>query len=516
MGNKKNKDKGFLIWYEEGMLLANVFVSGLSIMAIEMSAFRLLAPSFGTTQLLITNVIGTIMIALSVGYWLGGRLGDRYPNPRGVYWIILCAAVLTAFIPLISKPILLWADRAVASQNFGSFLSSLNAMVFIFMIPLGMLGMVSPYAIRTSAESKETVGTTAGKIYALATVGSIAGTYLPTLIFIPWLGTRATILIFSVIMFLTGGISLVKTKQGMMGTTLVLMVLGYVLYPSLGPVKDGVDTVTENESIYNYIHVVKKDGRVLLYLNEGHGYHSVHVPNKVLVGGVLDTFLALPAMSTSIVKEMNVLIIGLAGGTIVNQLSHYWQKNLHIDGVEIDAKIIEAADQYFALDRRYLDVHITDGRRYLAGTENRYNVIILDAYKQPYIPFHLTTIEFFDKCREHLAPGGVLGINVAVFTENPEFLQMISDTLSVVFPYVYRYESANDDVAFKNIVLVAAFDPPRLKDLEQAFPNGPSAVFSFVEKQMKPVAMRDKPRIITDDWAPIEWYVDKDLFAFFN
>ena len=154
-------------------------------MAIEMSAFRLLAPSYGTTQLLITNVIGTIMVALSVGYWLGGRLGDRYPTPRGIYRLVTGAAVLTAAIPLISKPILVWADIAVASQNFGSFLSSLGAMVFIFMIPLGMLGMVSPYAIRISAKSRETVGASAGRIYSLATVGSIVGTYLPTLIFIP-------------------------------------------------------------------------------------------------------------------------------------------------------------------------------------------------------------------------------------------------------------------------------------------------------------------------------------------
>ena len=279
------------------MLLINVFVTGLCIMAIEMSAFRLLAPSYGTTQLLITNVIGTIMVALSVGYWLGGRLGDRYPTPRGIYRLVTGAAVLTAAIPLISKPILVWADIAVASQNFGSFLSSLGAMVFIFMIPLGMLGMVSPYAIRISANSRETVGASAGRIYSLATAGSIVGTYLPTLIFIPWLGTRTTILIFSAVMLVSGGIGLLTDRRGRIVVVIVLVVFGCILYPGLGPVKGGPDTLAEKESLYNYIHVVKKDERILLYLNEGHGYHSVHDPNKVLVGGVWDTFLALPAMS---------------------------------------------------------------------------------------------------------------------------------------------------------------------------------------------------------------------------
>ncbi len=498
------------------MLLINVFVTGLCIMAIEMSAFRLLAPSFGTTQLLITNVIGTIMIALSAGYWLGGRLGDRYPNPRGIYWLVTGAAVLTAAIPLISRPILVLADRAVASQNFGSFLASLGAMVFLFVIPLGMLGMVSPYAIRILARSKETVGTSAGKIYSLATLGSIAGTYLPTLIFIPWLGTRATILIFSAAMLLSGGIGLLTVRRGRIAAAAALVVFGCVLYPGLGPVKGGPGTLAEDESLYNYIRVVRTDGRVLLYLNEGHGYHSVHDPDKALVGGVWDTFLALPAMSTATDEKMNVLIIGLAGGTFANQLSHFWQERLHIDGVEIDARIIEAADRFFALDRRYLDVHIADGRNFLTGTHDRYHVIMLDAYKQPYIPFHLTTVEFFTKCREHLRPGGVLGINVATFTENPEFLMMIADTLGAVFPHVYTYKVANDDVAFKNVVLVAASDPPRLKDLAAAFPNGPSGILSLVEKQIKPLAMRDKPRVMTDDWAPIEWHVDKTLFSFFN
>jgi spermidine synthase len=497
-----------------GLILVNVFVAGLSIMAIEMSAFRLLAPSFGTTQLMITNVIGTIMIALSLGYWLGGRLGDRHPTPQGIYWLVTGSAVLTAAIPLISKPILIWADTAVASQHFGSFLSSLSAMVFIFMIPLGMLGMVSPYAIRISAKSKETVGASAGKVYSLATIGSILGTYLPTLIFIPWVGTRASILIFSAVMLLSGSIGLLSVRRGRIMIAALWAAFGCLLYPGLGPVKGGTDTLAEFESLYNYIQVVKKNGTVLLYLNDGNGDHSVHDPGSELVGGYWDTFLALPAMSALTDEELNVLIIGLGGGTIANQLSYYWRKKLHIDGVEIDGKIIEAADRFFALDRRFLDVHVDDGRRFLSSADGLYQVIILDAYKQPYIPFHLTTVEFFKKCRDHLKRGGVVGINVATFRENPEFLQMIAETLGAVFPYVYVYEIPNNDGAFKNVVLVAASDPPRLKGLAQAFPNGPPDILWLVEKKIKPLVMRDKPRVMSDDWAPMEWQVDKTLFNF--
>lgn len=501
---------------KQTMVLLNVFVAGIGIMAIEMSAFRLLAPSFGTTQLLITNVIGTIMVALSTGYWFGGRLGDRYPTAEGIYCLVTGAALLTAAIPLISKPILLWADKAVASQNFGAFLSSLGAVVLIFMVPLGMLGMVSPYAIRICAGNKETVGTSAGKIYALATVGSIAGTYLPTLVFIPWLGTRLTILIFSALLLLSGVSGLLSVRRSKIATVIVLLIFGCLFYPGLGPVKGGSETLAEEESLYNFIHVVKRNGRILLHLNEGHGYHSVYDPANVLVGGVWDTFLALPAMSAKADGEMNVLILGLAGGTITNQLSHYWTGKLHIDGVEIDGKIIEMADRFFALDRRFLNVHVGDGRRFLAGAHTLYHVIILDACKQPYIPFHLITVEFFNACRDRLRAGGVVGINVATFTENPEFLQMIAETLSAVFPYVYTYELTNDDVAFKNVILVAASALPRLTDLAKSFPDGPPGVLSFVEKRIKPLAMQDKLRIMTDDWAPVEWQMDKTIFSFFH
>ncbi len=498
------------------MFIVSVFVAGLSIMAVEMTAFRLLAPSFGTTQLLITNVIGTIMVALSAGYWAGGRIGDRHPSPIGVSWILLGAAVLTGAIPFASKPILSWAGRALAQQHFGSFASSLAATVFLFVLPIFMLGMISPYAIRVSAATKETIGTTAGRIYSVATIGSIAGTYLPTFVFIPWLGTRATILIFSGLMLIVGAGGLICCARGRIASAAAAVLLACLAYPGLGPLKGGEETVAENESLYNYIHVVERSGRNLLFLNEGHGYHSVHDSRSVLVGGVWDTFLALPAMARPTGGKLDVLIVGLAGGTISNQFSHFWGNGLHVDGVEIDSEIIEAADKYFALDRRYLDVHIGDGRTFLAASDKKYDVIIVDAYKQPYIPFHLATREFFTQCREHLRPAGIVAINVATFTDNPEFLLMITDTLSSVFPHLYSYRVENADVAFKNVVVTASVSKPRLRGLSRAFPAGPAALLSSVERRLGPVPRRSHPRVLTDDWAPVEWYVDKTLFTFFG
>ncbi len=497
------------------MLIINVFTAGLCIMAVEMAAFRLLAPHFGTTQLLITNVIGTIMTALAVGYWFGGKLGDRYPAPRGVSWLILAAAVLTGAIPVISKPILNWAGRAMANQHFGSFVSSLAATVFLFMLPLGILGMVSPYAIRVSATKKDALGRTAGTIYSVATAGSIAGTYLPTLVFIPWLGTRATILIFSGLMLAVGAAGLISTRRGGAASVCAAVLLAGLAWTGLGPIRGGEETLAETESIYNYIHVIKRSGRTLLFLNEGHGYHSVHDPRSVLVGGVWDTFLALPAMANSRGK-IDLLIVGLAGGTVANQFSRFWNDELHIDGVEIDPMIIEAADKYFALDRRYLDVHIGDGRMFLAASDKRYDFIIVDAYKQPYIPFHLATQEFFLECRRHLKPGGLLAVNVATFTEQPEFLLMITDTMAAVFPYLYSFKVENSDVDFKNIVVIASETEPRTRHLAKAFRGGPADVLSSVEKRLEPLAGRDEPRILTDDWAPLEWYVDRTLFSFFE
>ncbi len=498
------------------MLLVNVFIAGLCVMAVEMTAFRLLAPYFGTTQILITNVIGTIMVALAAGYWIGGRLGDRYPFRRGVCCLLLIAAVLTGCIPLVSRPILHWAGRAVSSQQMGGFVASLGATVFLFMLPLAILGMVSPYAIRVAARDRETVGSTAGRTYAIGTLGSILGTYLPTLLFIPWIGTRATIFVFSGLMLITGGIGLLTTRRGAIASVVALLFVMRIGYGGLGPVKTGPGAVEETESLYNYIQVARRGGRTVLFLNEGYGCHSIFDRDNVLVGGVWDKFLALPAMSGAEGKELDVCIIGLAAGTVANQLSHYWGEGLHIDGVEIDPRIVDMADKHFALDRMHLDVHLEDGRTFLARTERKYDVVIIDAYKQPYIPFHLTTREFFEDVGRHLKPGGVVGINVAVFRKDSEFLSLVIDTMASVFPFLYRCDIDNRDVSFSNIVVVAGHARPHVRGLSAAFPDAPEALLTWVEQRLKPIVGREHPRVLTDDWAPIEWYVDKTLFAFFD
>lgn len=498
------------------MIFFSVFVAGMCIMGVEMAAFRLLAPHFGQTQLLITNVIGTIMIALSIGYWVGGRLSDRYPRPEGISWIMLGAAVFTGAIPLLSRPILAWAARALASQDLGSFAASLAGTVFLFLIPLGALGMVSPFAIRTAMVDRETVGRTSGAIYCLATVGSIVGTYLPTLLLIPWIGTRATILLFAALMLVTAVAGLLRVRRGAAASASALFLIAALGYSGLTPPAKMENVIAEEESLYNYIRVVERDGRNLLFLNEGHGYHSVYDPESVLVNGVWDTFLALPSMVDVGDGRLDVLIIGLAGGTASNQLSHFWRGDLSIDGVEIDPAIIEIADAHFALDRRHLTVHVADGRTFLAGTQKQYDVIIVDAYKQPYIPFYLATQEFFTSCAAHLSPGGLLAINVATFTPRPEFLIMIEDTICSVFPSVYSYRIDNVDVAFSNIVIVASAKALPTTGLARAFPGAPAEVLTRVEKNIRPIEARSEPMVMTDDWAPIEWYVDKTLFAFFR
>ena len=171
-------------------LLATVFVTGMSIMAIEMSASRLVAPFFGTSLVVWTNIIGLIMLSLSVGYYYGGRLADRRPEWALLYKLITGAGIGMFIIPYIANPVMSYA----ASGTVGTFLGSLIAVVLLFIVPFTLLGMVAPFVIKLAANTIDDVGNTAGSIYALSTVGSIIGTYLPALLFIPWLGTRRTIL----------------------------------------------------------------------------------------------------------------------------------------------------------------------------------------------------------------------------------------------------------------------------------------------------------------------------------
>ena len=174
-----------------------VFVVGTGSLGAEIAAVRLLAPYFGASTIVWANTIGIVLVALSVGYWLGGRLADRHPHMRGLCLLALAAAGLLALVPFAADPLLDLAVDALDSISAGAFIGSLLGVLVLVAVPVLLLGAVSPYAIRLAVSTVEEAGTVAGRLYALSTAGSLVGTLLSALLLIPLVGTRRTFLIFA-------------------------------------------------------------------------------------------------------------------------------------------------------------------------------------------------------------------------------------------------------------------------------------------------------------------------------
>src|SRR6266536_3977944 len=184
------------------LLILLVFVAGASSLAVELSASRLLAPYFGTSLFVWANLIGLILLYLTVGYYLGGRLADRYPRPAVLYLLTIIASLLIGLIPFISRPILFWSLSAFATYSVSVFYGSLVSVILLFALPVILLGCVSPFAIRLSVKQVVKSGRTAGQLYAISTAGSILGTFLPVLLLIPTTGTHRTFFTFVVALLL--------------------------------------------------------------------------------------------------------------------------------------------------------------------------------------------------------------------------------------------------------------------------------------------------------------------------
>ncbi|MCA9860365.1 MAG: fused MFS/spermidine synthase [Thermomicrobiales bacterium] len=497
------------------LLLLLVFLCGGVSIGTELAMSRLLAPYFGTSTFIWANLIGLTLAFLAVGYWLGGKLADRQPSMNVMLVIAGVAGFSVALIPVIAKPILRISLDAFDDVDVGAFFGSLFAALFLMAIPMLLFGCISPFAIRMRTQNIRSSGATAGNIYALSTVGSILGSFLPVLVLIPLFGTRATFLMMGAALMVLALIGLVVDRGGsriaLVGVLLVAAP-GVHATTSAGDIKPpyrGI-LVEEAESEYNYIQILDDNGRILLALNDGHAIHSIYDPDSVLTGGPWDYFLLAPAM-TGIDPE-RALIVGLAGGTSAHSLLDTYP-GLEIDGVEIDPEILELARTYFALDDPRLRTHADDGRYFLETTDSMYDLIALDAYRQPYIPFHLATEEFFQLVEEHLNPGGVVVVNVGRSATDFRLVDALSSTLATVFPSVWLV----DVQGYDNTMVFASNEPVTLDDIREHLgsttPGSNQQIIAaevFADGNLRANTSTMTP--YTDDRAPVETLIDQMIF----
>ena len=481
-----------------------VFMAGAGTLATEIAASRLLAPFFGSSTVVWANIIGLILIYLSLGYWLGGKVADCWPRPRVLGRIILVAAASIAVLPFISRPILELALRGLDSLSAGAVVGSFFATLALFAVPITLLGMVSPFAIRLSIRDIKTAGETAGRLYAISTVGSIVGTFVSAIIAIPLIGTQRTMLGAAILLAFSAALLLGPRWQ------LLTILFAALLAIPVGAIKASEGLIYETESSQQYIQVTERaSGARSLRLNEGVASHSVWREDTVFTGGVWDIFLVLPPLLTQPPKTM--LVIGNSGGTVARAYGVLYP-DIEIDGVEIDAKVTEVGERYLGLgDNPNLNVITADGRPHLRLTDKRYDIIIVDAYKQPYIPFYLATREFFELTRDRLTDNGLLALNVAAVPDDDRLSRTISSTVLAEYPQAWQWKP----LRFNELLLAYnSTDLTRDELASRAADVHPDASVLGELFARDVIASEPSERPLTDDRAPVEWLTDQMIASY--
>jgi spermidine synthase len=492
---------------ERALLPALVFVVGAASLGAEIAAARLLAPYFGASTIVWANTIGVVLVALSTGYWLGGRYADRHPHLRGLCFLVLAASVLIAAVPFAARPFLGFSVDAFDTVSVSGFAGSLFGVLVLVAVPVTLLGAASPWAVRLAVSDPEHSGEVVGRLYAISTAGSLLGTMVAALLLIPLLGTQRTFLVFALALALVAALGL--------GWRFVLVpaALALAISAPVGTIKaaDTGKVLYEAETVHQYARVVERpDGSRVLELNEGQAVHSLYRPGSYLTGDYWDGHLYLPFAARRS-PPARIAILGNAGGTVARAFGHFFPRTA-VDAVEIDAELTDLGQRFLDLRNRRMRVFAEDARPWLERSTGGYDTIMVDAYRQPYIPFYLATREFFELTRDRLAPGGLVIVNVGHPEGSDELERVLGRTMAAAFPRVLRHP-----IEPTNTLLIAGEGPFGAARLLRNL----SALPAALRAPARLAAINLAPRlpggeVYTDDRAPVEWLVDSSLLEYAN
>lgn len=503
------------------ILFFTVFISGMTSLGIEMAVSRLVGTFFGTSNLVWASIIGLILIYLAIGYYLGGKWADRSPDYKTLYFILIAAAISIAFIPIVSQPVLRAAANAFDLLQMGVLFGSFFAVMILLIIPMTLLGTISPFAIRLAVQDMQDIGSVSGRIYAVSTLGSFIGAFLPVLVLIPTIGTYKTFLVFSFLILMVSLIGLwkISSKQNFIKLVWIILLPPLFWFNIQHDSKHSQGQIYETESAYNYIQVLEIDGFRYLRLNEGQGVHSIYHPTQLNYMGPWEQVSVAPFFNPAPYEPDNVkrlAIVGLAAGTTARQATEIFGP-IPIDGYEIDPKIVEVGRTFFNMNEPNLNTYAEDGRWGLEHSDFHYQIISIDAYRPPYIPFHLTTQEFFKIVHDHLTEDGVMVINVGRSIDDRSLIDALGTTILTIFPSVHVIDIPNSF----NSIMFATVQPTNsanladnfiyLKDHPEISPLLLNAMQIAIGSMQPPPA---KNIVFTDDRAPIEWITNNMILSF--
>ena len=415
-------------------IFAAVFLSGAVLLGLELVASRVLAPFFGSSIFVWGALIGVVLAGLSVGYWIGGVLADRFPTPLLLLGALTLGAAMILLIPVVDG----WVLERVVEWDPGPRWNPLVATIALFGLPSIVLATATPIAVRLRARSITSVGKTAGRLFAVSTAGSIAGTFATAFFLIPELGTNQLLGVLATSLFVAAGLVALgerllaagprrrrahrrlglatielEPKQGgrLSGVAAQnwsprFRELGerQVAVPS-----DGFELVYSKNTRYHGLTVVDDgDSRFLRF--ESSFQSGMYLDDPFRTRFDYTDFLQLPLAYSPGVRK--ILFIGLGAGSVQKRM---WRDfpELDLETVELDPVVRDVAYRYFRLPRNSrLQVAVEDGRRFLQRDDERWDAIVIDAYFSDSLPFHLTTIEFLELARSRLRPGGVIASNL--------------------------------------------------------------------------------------------------------
>lgn len=505
-------------------LFMGVFFAGFTSLAVELSASRLLGNYFGSSNVVWAVIIGLILIYLSIGYSIGGRWADRSPKIITFFSILCWAGFLVGLIPFGSRPILRMASKAFDQLQIGLMAGAFAAVLILFSGPVVLLGTASPFAIRLAIGDTADSGKIAGQIYTVSTLGSFLGTFLPVLLLIPAVGTYKTFLILGSVLLATALVGIWKTvslSAALKRSWMLLILLIFVIIGIRGYDKIAKNIIFEDESAYNYIQVQEIDGFKLLRLNEGQGIHSIFHPTNHLYGGPWEQVTIAPFFyppDSSPFDIERIAILGLAAGTSANLAVEAFP-GVVVDGYEIDPDIIHAGYQFFNMNSTNLNAYAQDARVGISNSQEQYDIISIDAFRPPYIPWHLTTQEFFQEIKDHLTKNGSMVINVVRTFEDRRLLNSLFQTIQSVYPSTYIVDIPDA----LNSIIFATNSETDSNNLESNYmrinkhQNTPAFLLSALEVAI--INAQPAPQegqILTDDHAPVEWIINAMIWDLFR
>lgn len=483
-----------------------VFLAGATLMALEVAAFRIVGRVFGAALRETTTVIAVFMAAMSIGYWAGGRIGDRWPSRRTLAGTIFLAALATAIIPTLDRAL----SVRIAESSAALSVHALIATLLLFFVPTLFLAAVSPMAIRLTATETTQSGSVAGSISALSTIGSIFGTIASAFFLLDWLKSiDRTVLVLATTMFVTAGLVMFGERtrliRPLVAASFFVIILLYAGSETIGrstTISRDRNVLFEADSPYHHVVVRSHAGGTFRILK----FDAMSVQTSMIVSdptGLGNQYISYFHLAKAIHPQArSLLMIGLGGGSAAKQFLRLYPE-VTIDAVEIDPMVVDVAKKFFSVsENERFRIHVSDGRQFVKRATRKWDVVFIDSYTAnrygSTIPAHLVTREFFEEAKSKLAPDGVLHFHLYTGNESP-FARALERTLHDVFPVVTTFTGGGFTEYF-------ATGTPLSKEeiVQRAKPLPWGSLAEAAETMDGSRHWRDGDPVLTDDYSPVD------------